>query len=98
MYRFLNEPADIYRPGLAVEQFRGGRTEIELFDRRDQLLWIQSRKGRKQTRVEACPDNRIKRRSAFSPEFKNSKLLAAPQQIMTVGLRSRATSQVLETF
>lgn len=98
MYRFLNEPVDIYHPGPAgVEQFRRGCADVEFFSRGDQLLWTQSRKVRKQTRVEACPDNRIKRRSAFSREFKNSKLLAALKRIISLVLRSREAAEFVET-
>src|SRR5690348_10482798 len=98
MYWFWNEPADIYHPGLAgVEQFRHGCADIEFFGWRDQLLRLQSRKVRKQTRVEACPDNRIKRRLAFSREFKNSKLLAASKRIVSLVLRLRQGTEFVET-
>jgi hypothetical protein len=61
------------------------------------LLGTQSGKIRKQTRVEACPDNRIKRRSAFSRKVKNSKLLAALKGIVPLVLRPREAAEFVET-
>ena len=93
----MNEPAHLDRPGLpAIERLRSACAGIEFFGRGNQLLWAQSRKVRKQTRVETCPDNRIKRRSAFSSEFKDSKLLAVPKRIVSLVLRSREAVEFVE--
>src|SRR2546429_6609230 len=69
---------------------------VEFLRRGDQLLWTQSRKVRKLTRVQARPDHRIKRRLAFSLEFKSAKLLAAPKRIVSLVLRSRDAAEFVE--
>ena len=60
------------------------------------MLWTQSRKVRKLTRVQARPDHRIKRRLAFSLEFKSAKPLAALKWIVSLVLLSREAAEFVE--